>query len=84
MPIPEHIDVFMLDREMPSSDKTPLETVMEVDEERTRLEKEAERLSHEDRECLVFILTLPRSFYGVPIRRIYESVDVNLMPAHRL
>lgn len=50
VPIPDHIDVFLLDREMPASDKTPLETVMEVDEERSRLEKEAERLSHEDRK----------------------------------
>lgn len=50
VPIPDHIDVFMLDREMEASDKTPLETVMEVDEERSRLEKEAERLSHEDPE----------------------------------
>nr|XP_039255679.1 ATP-binding cassette sub-family F member 2-like isoform X2 [Styela clava] len=50
VPIPDHIDVFILDREMEASDKTPLQTVMEVDKERTRLEKEAERLSHEDPE----------------------------------
>lgn len=50
VPIPEHIDIFYLDREMPPSDKTPLESVMDVDQERVKLEKEAERLMHEDRK----------------------------------
>lgn len=44
MPIPEHIDIFHLTREMPASDKTALHCVMEVDEERIRLEKLAEEL----------------------------------------
>lgn len=50
IPIPEHIDIFLLDRELDGSEKTPLETVMEVDQERLKLEREAERLMHEDRE----------------------------------
>lgn len=44
VPIPEHIDIFHLSREMPASDKTAVQCVMEVDEERVRLEKLAEEL----------------------------------------
>ncbi|XP_005166462.1 ATP-binding cassette, sub-family F, member 2b isoform X4 [Danio rerio] len=51
VPIPEHIDIFHLTREMAPSEKTALQCVMEVDEERIKLEKEAERLAHEDSEC---------------------------------
>ena len=50
VPIPEHIDIYHLTREMEPSDKTALQCVMEVDEERLKLEKEAERLAHEDGE----------------------------------
>lgn len=46
----DHIDIFYLSREMEASDQSPLECVMEVDEERTRLEKEAERIMNEDPE----------------------------------
>ncbi|XP_051559655.1 ATP-binding cassette, sub-family F, member 2b isoform X2 [Myxocyprinus asiaticus] len=51
VPIPEHIDIYHLTREMAPSEKTALHCVMEVDEERIKLEKEAERLAHEDSEC---------------------------------
>lgn len=44
VPIPEHIDIFHLSREMPASEKTALQCVMEVDEERVKLEKQAELL----------------------------------------
>ncbi|KAJ9594203.1 hypothetical protein L9F63_014363, partial [Diploptera punctata] len=51
VPIPNHIDIFHLTREMPASDKTALQCVMEVDEERVRLEKLAEELvASEDEE----------------------------------
>lgn len=50
VPIPEHIDIYHLTREMAPSEKTALQCVMEVDEERIQLEKEAERLAHEDCE----------------------------------
>ncbi|XP_048004897.1 ATP-binding cassette sub-family F member 2 isoform X1 [Leguminivora glycinivorella] len=46
VPIPEHIDIFHLTREMPASDKSALECVMEVDEERVKLERLAEELAH--------------------------------------
>ncbi|XP_022085059.1 ATP-binding cassette sub-family F member 2-like [Acanthaster planci] len=45
VPIPDHIDIFHLKREMAASDKTALQCVMEVDELRVRLEKEAEELA---------------------------------------
>lgn len=48
VPIPEHIDIYHLDREVEASDMTALEAVMAVDEEKTRLEAEAERLSQLD------------------------------------
>ncbi|CAH8455958.1 unnamed protein product [Dicrocoelium dendriticum] len=42
--IPDHVDIFLLQREMPPSDKTALQCVMEVNTERQRLEKEAGEL----------------------------------------
>ncbi|CAH1395047.1 unnamed protein product [Nezara viridula] len=44
VPIPDHIDIFHLSREMPASDKSALQCVMEVDEERIRLETLADQL----------------------------------------
>ncbi|XP_071505095.1 ATP-binding cassette sub-family F member 2-like [Diadema antillarum] len=46
VPIPEHMDIYHLTREMAASDKTAIECVLEVDEEKMKLEKEAEELSH--------------------------------------
>ncbi|XP_059174746.1 ATP-binding cassette sub-family F member 2-like [Physella acuta] len=46
VPVPDHIDTFLLRREMPPSEKSALACVMEVDNERHRLEKEAEELAH--------------------------------------
>lgn len=48
LPMPDHIDTFLLRREMPPSDKTAMECVMEVDELRIRLEREAEVLATKD------------------------------------
>ncbi|KAG2489307.1 hypothetical protein HYH03_012139 [Edaphochlamys debaryana] len=45
VPIPKHIDIYLLDREIEASDKTALEAVMEVDEEKARMEAEAEYLA---------------------------------------
>ncbi|RXG71871.1 ATP-binding cassette sub-family F member 2 [Armadillidium vulgare] len=45
VPIPQHIDIFHLSREMPASDKTALQCVMEVDQERVMLETLAEELA---------------------------------------
>ena len=45
LPIPDHIDVYFLDREIDATDLTALEAVMSVDEEKARLEAEAEALA---------------------------------------
>jgi ATP-binding cassette, subfamily F, member 2 len=44
VPIPEHIDIYHLDREAAASDETALDCVKSVDDERVRLDKEAEVL----------------------------------------
>ena len=46
VPIPMHIDIYHLSREIPSNDKTALESVLDVDEELKHLENECERLAH--------------------------------------
>lgn len=45
VPIPDHIDIFHLTREIPASTKSALQCVMEVDEERLKLEKMADELA---------------------------------------
>ena len=45
VPLPEHIDIYMLDREMEATDLTALQAVMQVDEMKSRLEKQAEALA---------------------------------------
>lgn len=50
IPLQPHIDIFYLSREMPPSDKTPIECVQEVDEERTMLEEEAAKMMVDDPE----------------------------------
>jgi len=44
-PIPDHVDIFHLTREIEACDKTALEAVMSVDEERIYLENKAEQLA---------------------------------------
>ena len=49
MPIPDHIDIFLLEEEVAAQEKTPIEVVIgEVQEEMKRLESEAERVLEED------------------------------------
>lgn len=45
VPIPDHMDIYHLTREIDASDLTSLQAVMNVDEERLVLEKEVERLA---------------------------------------
>jgi hypothetical protein len=71
VPIPEHIDIFHLTREMPASDKTALQCVMEVDEERIRLEKLAEELVSCDDDGKQFVVWLGSCF------AVSKSVSVN-------
>lgn len=48
VPVQDHIDIFHLTREIPASSKTALECVMEVDEERILLERQAEELATQE------------------------------------
>lgn len=44
LPIPDHMDIYHLSREIEASDMSSLEAVISCDEERLKLEKEAEIL----------------------------------------
>ncbi|KAK7261313.1 hypothetical protein RIF29_27622 [Crotalaria pallida] len=48
LPIPEHMDIYHLSREIEASDMSALEAVMNCDEERLKLEQEAEALAAQD------------------------------------
>ena len=50
LPVPQTMDIFHLKREMAPSDRTALEAVMEVDEEKKKLELEAEHLACKESE----------------------------------
>merc|ERR1712038_998509 len=64
VPIQDHIDIYYLAREMPASEKTALEAVMEADEERIKLEKLAEQLATmEDVEAQDYLM------------EVYERLD---------
>ena len=57
-PIPKHVDIFLLKREMPPSDKTAIQCVMEVEEERIKLEKEAEILATVANDGRILLITV--------------------------
>uniref|UniRef100_A0A0D6R5B1 ABC transporter domain-containing protein n=1 Tax=Araucaria cunninghamii TaxID=56994 RepID=A0A0D6R5B1_ARACU len=63
LPIPEHMDIYHLTREIEATDMTALEAVMNCDEERLRLEREAEALASQD------------DGGGEQLDRIYERLD---------
>ncbi|KAE8674579.1 ATP-binding cassette sub-family F member 2 [Hibiscus syriacus] len=63
LPIPEHMDIYHLTREIEASDMSALEAVMSCDEERLKLEKEAEMLAAQD------------DGGGEQLERIYERLD---------
>ncbi|KAL5716993.1 ATP-binding cassette sub- F member 1 [Ranunculus cassubicifolius] len=63
LPIPEHMDIYHLTREIDASDMTALEAVINCDQERFKLEKEAEALAAED------------GGGGEALERIYERLD---------
>jgi len=48
LPIPDHFDIYHLRGEMPASDKSALETVLEVDQKKALLEAEVERVTEEE------------------------------------
>ncbi|KAL2557452.1 ABC transporter family protein [Forsythia ovata] len=63
LPIPEHMDIFHLTREIEASDMSSLEAVISCDEERLRLEREVEALAAQD------------DGGGEQLDRIYERLD---------
>ena len=75
MPIQDHIDIFYLAREMPASEKTALEAVMEADEERLRLEKLAEELAlNEDEESQDYLMEVKDSPISPLCRLIFRLI----------
>ncbi|KAK1398366.1 ATP-binding cassette, subfamily F, member 2 [Heracleum sosnowskyi] len=63
LPIPDHMDIFHLTREIEASDMSSLQAVMNCDEEKIKLEKEAETLAAQD------------DGGGEALERIYERLD---------
>ncbi|KAL1805376.1 hypothetical protein DCAR_0830976 [Daucus carota subsp. sativus] len=63
LPIPEHMDIFHLTREIEASDMSSLQAVLNCDEEKLKLEKEAEALAAQD------------DGGGEALERIYERLD---------
>ncbi|BAT90523.1 ABC transporter F family member 1 isoform X1 [Vigna umbellata] len=63
LPIPDHMDIYHLTREIEASDMSALEAVISCDEERLKLEKEAEILAAQD------------DGGGESLERVYERLD---------
>eukprot|EP00096_Caligus_rogercresseyi_P007358 TRINITY_DN251_c0_g2_i1.p1 TRINITY_DN251_c0_g2~~TRINITY_DN251_c0_g2_i1.p1 ORF type:complete len:634 (+),score=248.05 TRINITY_DN251_c0_g2_i1:84-1985(+) len=64
VPIQEHVDIYLLSREMPASEMSALDAVMEADAERSKLEALAEALTAlEDEEASDFLM------------EVYERLD---------
>ncbi|XP_066355497.1 ABC transporter F family member 1 [Miscanthus floridulus] len=63
LPIPEHMDIYHLSHEIEASDMSALQAVVTCDEERVKLEKEAEILSAQD------------DGGGEALDRVYERLD---------
>lgn len=63
LPIPDHMDIYHLSREIEASDMSSLEAVISCDEERLKLEKEAEILAAQD------------DGGGEQLERIYERLE---------
>ncbi|CAL5200239.1 unnamed protein product [Lathyrus oleraceus] len=63
LPIPEHMDIYHLSREIEASDMSALDAVISCDEERLRLEKEAEILGAQD------------DGGGEALERVYERLE---------
>ncbi|GAV66494.1 ABC_tran domain-containing protein/ABC_tran_2 domain-containing protein [Cephalotus follicularis] len=63
LPIPDHMDIYHLTREIEASDMSSLDAVISCDEERLQLEKEAEALAAQD------------DGGGETLERIYERLE---------
>ncbi|KAL0436394.1 UNVERIFIED_CONTAM: ABC transporter F family member 1 [Sesamum radiatum] len=63
LPIPDHMDIYHLTREIEASDMSSLQAVISCDEERLKLEKEAEALAGQE------------DGGGEQLDRIYERLE---------
>ncbi|XP_054815563.1 ABC transporter F family member 1 [Prosopis cineraria] len=63
LPIPDHMDIYHLTREIEASDMSALAAVISCDEERLRLEKEAE------------VLAAQEDGGGESLERVYERLE---------
>ncbi|NP_001307418.1 hypothetical protein Zm00014a_036241 [Zea mays] len=63
LPIPEHMDIYHLSHEIEASDMSALQAIVSCDEERVKLEKEAEILAAQD------------DGGGEALERVYERLD---------
>lgn len=63
LPIPDHMDIYHLTREIEASDMSSLQAVINCDEERVKLEKEVEELAAQD------------DGGGEQLDRLYERLD---------
>ncbi|KAK4286420.1 hypothetical protein QN277_002978 [Acacia crassicarpa] len=63
LPIPDHMDIYHLTREIEASDMSALQAVISCDEERLKLEKEAETLAAQD------------DGGGESLERVYERLE---------
>lgn len=79
VPIQSHIDIYYLSREMPASEKTALEAVMEADSERIKLERLAEELATiEDDDSQDYLMEVrgtlfrPAQFYPPPFGKLHS------------
>ena len=70
LPIPDHMDIYHLTREIEASDMSALEAVISCDEERLRLEKEAEALAAQ-----VCLSNIESAFFSLLCFWIIGSLD---------
>lgn len=72
--IQDHIDIYHLSREMPASEKTALESVMEADEERIKLEKLSEELALlNDDESHDYLMEVGSLFFSAFFFLLHEA-----------
>jgi ATP-binding cassette subfamily F protein 2 len=70
LPIPENIDIYHLKEEIEPTEMTALEAVMSVDEERTALEREADKLNEQ-----ILQTEDPNEDLVDELNRVYERLE---------
>ncbi|GAY31843.1 hypothetical protein CUMW_272450 [Citrus unshiu] len=83
LPIPDHMDIHHLTREIEASDMSSLEAVISCDEERLKLEKEAEFLGAQDKMSRAIGQTrkfTPVAFEAPPWTSCNALADLHITP----